>query len=349
MGTSHELADRVKEGLSERYRLERELGRGGMATVFLARDLAHDRLVAIKVVHDDVAAGITAERFLREIRLLAALQHPNILPLHDSGVIGGTPYYVMPYVAGESLRDRLIRDRTLPLSLALRITAEAAAALDYAHRQGIVHRDIKPENILLSDEHVIIADFGIARAAAQSADDRLTATSVVIGTPAYMSPEQASGEIGLDGRSDVYSLACVLFEMLTGQRPFTGSTTLGVVASRFSKPAPPASSLREGVPKPGRRSSCVGACDFTGRQAGIGGRVRRDVDRRRRSASPTASIAVAPTDRRHCRGSRRCGCRVPTPARYGLTAAGRRASRLRWPFFLLKAADRRETSTSPAE
>ena len=249
MGTSNELADRVKEGLSERYRLERELGRGGMATVFLARDLAHDRLVAIKVVHDDVAAGITAERFLREIRLLAALQHPNILPLHDSGVIGGTPYYVMPYVAGESLRDRLVRDRTLPLSLALRITVEAAAALDYAHRQDVVHRDIKPENILLSDEHVIIADFGIARAAAQSADDKLTATSVVIGTPAYMSPEQASGEIRLDGRSDVYSLACVLFEMLAGQSPFTGSTTLGVVASRFRTPAPHVSSLRADVPK----------------------------------------------------------------------------------------------------
>ena len=248
MDSSQELADRIKEGLSDRYQLERELGRGGMATVFLARDLAHDRLVAIKVVHDDVAAGFTAERFLREIRVLATLQHPNILPLYDSGAIGGTPYFVMPYVAGESLRDRLVRDRTLPIPLAIRITTEAAAALDYAHRQGIVHRDIKPENILLSDEHVIIADFGIARAAAQSADDRLTVTSVVIGTPAYMSPEQASGEIGLDGRSDVYSLACVLFEMLTGQTLFTGSSTLGVVASRFSKPAPPASSLREGVP-----------------------------------------------------------------------------------------------------
>ena len=249
MGISQELAERVKESLSDRYRLERELGRGGMATVFLARDLAHDRLVAIKVMHHDAVAGLTPERFLREIRLLATLQHPNILPLHESGVIGTTPYYVMPYVSGESLRDRLARDSTLPLPLALRIATEAAAALDYAHRQGVIHRDMKPENILLSDEHVIIADFGIARAGAQSADDKLTSTSIVIGTAAYMSPEQASGETDIDGRSDIYSLGCVLFETLTGQTPFIGSTTLAVIASRFAKPAPRVTSLRAGVPR----------------------------------------------------------------------------------------------------
>ena len=182
------LESRVREALSSRFVIERELGRGGMATVFLARDLAQDRNVAIKVLDHDLATPFAAERFLREIRLLATLQHPHILPLHDSGLIGDTPYYVMPFVAGESLRERLKRDGKLDLSTALRINAEAAAALDYAHRQGVIHRDIKPENILLSDGHVLIADFGIARAAAQSADEGLTQTSVVIGTPAYMSP-----------------------------------------------------------------------------------------------------------------------------------------------------------------
>jgi len=249
MPTSQALIDRVREGLSLRFEVERELGRGGRATVFLARDLAHDRHVAIKVLHRDIAAGFEPERFLREIKLLATLQHPHILPLHDSGLIGETPYYVMPFVAGESLRDRLNREGALPLPLALRIAAESASALDYAHRQGVIHRDIKPENILLSDDHVLIADFGIARAAAQSADESLTQTSMVIGTPAYMSPEQASGETRLDGRSDIYSLACVLFEMISGRTPFSGATPAAVMASRFRGDVPRISEFRSGIPR----------------------------------------------------------------------------------------------------
>jgi tetratricopeptide (TPR) repeat protein len=249
MGDSETLAELLKEGLASRYRIERELGRGGMATVFLARDLTHDRPVAIKVLHPEIAAGVSTERFLREIHLLAALQHPHILPLHDSGAVNGIPYFVMPFVAGESLRDRLTRDRVLPLPLALRMISEAAAALDYAHRQGIVHRDIKPENILLSDDHVIVADFGIARAAEQSVDQRITATSVAIGTPAYMSPEQAMGDVRVDGRSDIYSLACVLFETIAGQGPFGGETPVMMIASRFSHPAPRVSTMAQGVPK----------------------------------------------------------------------------------------------------
>ncbi|HVD59557.1 MAG TPA: serine/threonine-protein kinase, partial [Gemmatimonadaceae bacterium] len=248
MDSSAQLTELLKDGLSSRYRIERELGRGGMAIVFLARDLAHDRPVAIKALLPEIAAGFSTERFLREIKLLATLQHPNILPLYDSGQVHGIPYFVMPFVAGESLRDRLSRDGAIPTNVAVRMATEAAAALDYAHRQGIIHRDVKPENILLSDEHVIMADFGIARAAAQSADERITSTSVTVGTPAYMSPEQASGDANIDGRSDIYSLGCVLFEMISGKSPFTGSTPASVIASRFSRPAPRISSIVSGVP-----------------------------------------------------------------------------------------------------
>lgn len=242
------LEGRVRQALSPRFAIERELGRGGMATVFLAHDSVQDRKVAIKVLDLDVTTPHAAERFLREIRLLATLQHPHILPLHDSGLLGDTPYYVMPYVAGDSLRDRLKREGNLPLDFALRICSEMCAALDYAHRQGVIHRDIKPENVLLSDDHVLLADFGIARAAAQSADQRLTATSVVIGTPAYMSPEQATGD-QLDSRSDIYSLACVVFEMISGQCPFSGRTPMEIVSSRFRNDVPKISSLQPGVPR----------------------------------------------------------------------------------------------------
>ncbi len=248
VSTPVDLSARLENAAAGRYRIVRELGRGGMATVFLARDGTHERMVAIKMLQPELSAAVTAERFTREIRLLATLQHPNILPLYDSGTVDGVLYYVMPFVAGESLRDRITREGRLPVPLALRIAEETAAALDYAHRQGVIHRDIKPENILLSDEHVLVADFGIARAAMQSADDRLTITSLIVGTPAYMSPEQASGDATLDGRSDIYSLACVLYEMLAGEPPFTGRSAAATMAARFAGVVPRVASRRPDVP-----------------------------------------------------------------------------------------------------
>jgi len=215
-----EPRDPLKSSFDRKYRIERQVGRGGMANVFLARDLKHDRPVALKVLKPEVASVVGGgERFLREIRTVARLHHPHILTLHDSGSLDGALYYVMPFVEGESLRDRLERDGRVPLETALRIAREAADALAYAHRQGVVHRDIKPENILLAGEHAIVADFGIARAIQITAGDRLTDSGFVLGTPAYMSPEQASGSSEIDGRSDVYSLGVTLYEMLTGARP----------------------------------------------------------------------------------------------------------------------------------
>ena len=240
--------DRLRAALADRYALERELGRGGMATVYLARDLRHGRLVAIKVLRPEIAAALGPERFLREIELAARLTHPHILPLHDSGQAGGSLYYVMPYIEGESLRDRLEREGPLPLEDALRITREVASALSYAHSHDVVHRDIKPENILLSGGEAVVADFGIARAITQAAGTRLTETGIRVGTPAYMSPEQASGGGPLDGRSDVYSLACVLYEMLVGEPPYTGPSAQVVIAKRFTDPVPSVRRLRETIP-----------------------------------------------------------------------------------------------------
>ncbi|HEU5218330.1 MAG TPA: serine/threonine-protein kinase, partial [Gemmatimonadales bacterium] len=217
---------RLQAFLADRYTIERELGRGGMATVYLARDLKHNRPVAIKVLRPELAAVLGRDRFLREIAITAGLQHPHILALLDSGEAEGSLYYVMPFVAGESLRDRLERERQLPLDDALRITREVADALDYAHRQGLIHRDIKPENILLSDRHAMVADFGIARAVEQAGGDKLTETGLAVGTPDYMSPEQAAGSADLDGRTDQYSLGCVLYEMLAGHPPFLGKNPL---------------------------------------------------------------------------------------------------------------------------
>jgi serine/threonine-protein kinase len=243
--------------LSDRYRIERELGQGGMATVYLAEDLKHHRKVAVKVLRPELSAALGPERFLREIETTASLRHPHILPLYDSGAAGqmgggaeGSAflYYVMPYVEGESLRDRLNREKQLPLEDALRITREVADALSFAHSRGIVHRDIKPENILLESGHAVVADFGIARAVSEAGAERLTATGVSVGTPLYMSPEQAAGESELDGRSDLYSLACVLYEMLAGQPPFTGSTAANVVHQHLTAEARPISQLRPAVP-----------------------------------------------------------------------------------------------------
>jgi len=204
-----ELA-RLTAALSARYTIERELGRGGMACVYLARDVKHQRLVAVKVLRAELAAALGPDRFLREIEIAARLTHPHILSLYDSGEAAGSLYYVMPYVEGESLRDRLEHAKQLPLEDALRIATAIASALAYAHGRDVVHRDVKPENILLAGDEAFVADFGIARAITAAAGERLTATGLTVGTPAYMSPEQAAGDQALDGRSDVYSLGCVL-------------------------------------------------------------------------------------------------------------------------------------------
>src|SRR6185503_6452682 len=245
------LPPRLTAALADRYRLERELGRGGMATVYLAQDLRHQRVVALKVLHPALAQALGPERFLREIQIAARLQHAHILPLFDSGTADGQPYYVMPYVEGESLRARLTRERQLELPEALRLAREVAAALGHAHAQGIVHRDIKPENILLTREgSVLVADFGIARAAASAGGERLTETGLALGTPAYMSPEQAAGDDQLDGRSDLYALGCVLYEMLAGQPPFTGRTAQAILARHAVDPVPSLRTVRSTVPLP---------------------------------------------------------------------------------------------------
>ena len=263
----------LREGLRERYTFERELGRGGMATVWLARDLRHDRPVAIKVLHPDLAATLGPERFLHEIHLAARLQHPHILTVLDSGEVpvpGAAPqlWFSMPFIRGESLRDRLRRETQLPVADALRIAREVADALAFAHGEGVIHRDIKPENILLSGTHALVADFGIARAygraggragrrqavgrsggQADREEERLTDTGLAVGTPAYMSPEQASGQRELDARTDIYSLAVVLYEMLAGETPFAGPTVQAMIARRFTETARPVRQVRESVPE----------------------------------------------------------------------------------------------------
>ena len=239
----------LSAALADRYRLERELGHGGMATVYLAQDLKHDRAVALKVLKPELAHALGPERFLREIQVTAQLDHPHILPLLDSGDAGGFLYYVMPYVQGETLRTRLMRAKQLPLDDALQIAAEVADALNYAHGQGIVHRDIKPENLLLAGRHVRVADFGIARAVTAAGGDSLTATGVAIGTPVYMSPEQAGGSKDVGGRSDLYSLGCVLYEMLAGHPPFTGGTAHEILARHSMDAVPSLAAARPTVPE----------------------------------------------------------------------------------------------------
>jgi serine/threonine protein kinase/tetratricopeptide (TPR) repeat protein len=243
-----DIAVQLGDALRDRYLIERELGRGGMATVYLAQDLKHDRPVALKVLHPELAATLGPERFLREIRLTARLDHPHILPVHDSGEAQGLLWYTMPYVEGESLRDRLRREEQLPLEDAVRVAREVAEALDYAHRHGVVHRDIKPENVLLGEGHARVADFGVAQALGAAGAGRLTETGLVVGTPVYMSPEQASGG-QVDARSDVYSLGCVLYEMMAGEPPYSGPTAQALIAKRFSDPVPSARRVREAVPE----------------------------------------------------------------------------------------------------
>ncbi len=247
--------EQLESALTGHYAIERELGRGGMATVYLARDLRHDRPVALKVLHPELAASLGSDRFLREVRLAARLQHPHILTMLDSGEIpvpGSPPllWFTMPFIRGESLRDRLKRERQLPVEDALRIAREAADALEYAHQEGIIHRDIKPENILLAGTHALVADFGVARALDVGAEEsRLTETGLVVGTPAYMSPEQASGDKGLDARTDIYSLGAVLYEMLAGEAPYTGATAQAMIVKRLTEPPPSIRSQRPNVPE----------------------------------------------------------------------------------------------------
>ena len=291
----------LQTALAASYTLERELGRGGMATVFLAQDLRHDRPVALKVLHPELARTLGPERFQREIKLAARLQHPHILTVHDSGEAAGHLWFTMPFVEGESLRDRLRRERQLPVDAALRITTEVARALEYAHRHGVVHRDIKPENLLLTnDGATLVADFGIARALA-SADDRLTETGLAVGTPAYMSPEQAAGDKALDARTDVYSLGAVLYEMLAGEPPFTGPTAQAMIAKRFSGEAPRVRQVRPSVPEHVDRRwrsalAPVAADRFElggGFARALGGALATSSDHRDRSRAGSATAPVA--------------------------------------------------------
>jgi len=241
--------DRLKSAIGDHYQIERELGHGAMATVYLARDIYLERDVAIKVLLPELGFVLGPERFRREIEVVTEMSHPHILPIYDSGEAEGELYFVMPYVAGESLRARLFRERQIPLDDALRIAAEVASALDHSHRHGVIHRDIKPENILLEDGRALVADFGIARAVNAVGKGKLTSTGVSIGTPTYMSPEQGMADPKLDGRTDIYSLGCVLYEMLAGSPPFTGRTTQALIARHSLDAVPSLSVVRQTIPE----------------------------------------------------------------------------------------------------
>jgi serine/threonine-protein kinase len=241
---------RLKRALSDRYEIEREVGAGGMATVFLANDLKHDRRVALKVLKPELAAALGPDRFPREIKIVAQLQHPHILPLHDSGETEGFLYYVMPFVDGESLRAKIERDGRLPIGDAMRILREVVDALATAHAQGVVHRDIKPDNVMLSGRHALVTDFGVAKAVSDSGGEKLTTVGVAVGTPHYMSPEQAMGEAQLDHRADIYAVGVVAYEMLTGEPPFAGKTSQAVLSAQVIERPADLRERRPNVPAP---------------------------------------------------------------------------------------------------
>jgi serine/threonine-protein kinase len=298
--------DDLARALADRYAIGEEIGHGGMARVFLSEDLKHRRRVAVKVLDPELAGAIGPERFLAEIETAARLTHPHILPLHDSGAAGGLLYYVMPYVEGESLRDRLRREVQLPVDDALRITCEVADALGYAHRHGVVHRDVKPDNILLEEGHAVIADFGIARVVAQVGERKLTQTGFTVGTPAYMSPEQGTGVRALDGRSDLYGLGCVLYEMLAGQPPFTGPTAASLAHQHLSVSPRAVTDLRPDVPagvvaalqralakSPADRQPSIAA--FAAELAGAPGGAARSASGSTPAAAATTLAVTGPT------------------------------------------------------
>ena len=237
------------DALRDRYLFERELGQGGMATVYLARDLRHERLVALKVLRPELAASLGPERFLREIKLAAQLQHPHILPLHDSGEAAGFLYYVMPYVEGESLRARLARQGELPVHDAVRILIEVTDALAYAHAHGVVHRDVKPDNVMLSSRHALVTDFGVAKAVSEATGrQQLTTAGVALGTPTYMAPEQATADPGMDHRVDLYAVGVMGYELIAGRPPFSGRTTQETLAAHITQPPPPLAAQRPACP-----------------------------------------------------------------------------------------------------
>src|SRR5690348_11130571 len=252
-----ELLEHLTSALADRYAIEREIGAGGMATVFLARDLKHERRVALKVLNPDIGAVLGAERFLAEIKVTANLQHPNLLPLFDSGVAPldgyypgpGLLFYVMPFVDGETLRHRLEREKQLPVDEAIRIATAVASALDYAHRRGVIHRDLKPENILLHEGQPLVADFGIALAISNAGGARITQTGLSLGTPQYMSPEQATGDRAIDGRTDIYSLGALTYEMLAGEPPHTGATAQAIIARVITDKPRSVRATRDTVPE----------------------------------------------------------------------------------------------------
>ncbi len=312
----------LADSLHDHYALERQLGRGGMATVYLAHDLKHDRPVALKVLHPELAAALGPERFLREIRTTARLQHPHILPVHDSGEAGGFLYYVMPYVEGESLRERLRRETQLPLEEALAIAREVGLALDYAHRHGVVHRDIKPENILLSDGQALVADFGVAHAVEQGTEGKLTETGLAVGTPSYMAPEQATGG-PVDARTDVYALGCVLYEALAGEPPYSGPTPQSVIAKRLADPVPSIRRVREGVPHSVERALTRALAKAPADRYRTGAELVRALDSAKSAVvpAPTAGTASAAAPHQRRPSASRRAAAFGVAALLGLAAA----------------------------